>query len=107
MKTEITQPVHTKGEWKVSEQYKSKYYIVNSDNEEIIKCEKSEEGEANAQRIVKAVNMHEQLIEGLKTDVTTLEHLLLSVLKGGQEAHVIKILKAGIAHKKDVLKQAE
>jgi hypothetical protein len=98
---------HTKGEWKIDPIQKN--YIVCGEGYKNTICKISqirgvEEAEANAQRIVTAVNGYDELMEGVKTDKATLEHLLLSA-KRGFLPHIIEILEAGIAVKENILKQ--
>ena len=73
---EVEQPTaqHTKGEWKVGSFPFSKdlNYVCDSSGHHISCCQIGGErtmahAEANAQRIVKAVNMHDELVEQIKT----------------------------------------
>lgn len=99
MKTTTTQPQHTQGEWKQT--------IINSDVIEITpkddwkviarlttfdpsrdkSIQTFEQIEANAQRIVKAVNMHDELVKELKMANELLEN------RGVTLASITKLLK--------------
>lgn len=67
MKTD-NKPQHTQGEWKIEE---TSFEEINIYSGDINICtvlrqgELEQEGDANAQRIVKAVNMHDELVRDL------------------------------------------
>lgn len=92
------QPAHTKGEWKISF---GENRVRDKDGKLIAICKRdgrekiSDEDIANAQRIVKAVNMHDELVESLKDLIERLE-------LDGYDNYNVRIRKAKI-----LLKQAE
>lgn len=66
----LNQINHTQGEWKISSTGFSKdekRYITNHENDIVAHAygDNIEESEANAERIVKAVNMHDELVKEL------------------------------------------
>lgn len=69
-----TMPPHTKGKWKIQES--EKYISVVGDNDfYILDVIKDSENihKANAQRIVKAVNIHDELVEGIESAIFCLD----------------------------------
>lgn len=99
METTTAKPKHTQGKWDFSKVINGEVYIVNDKNQTIAKT-LSAKGEttedqalANAQRMVKAVNMHDELI---KTLHTTLSYIPYSELQFIDK--ISKLLKEA-AHK--------
>ena len=84
-------PQHTQGEWKIRKMEHHSCHI-ECDGKKIVIAEFGEvninEAEANAKRIVLCCNMHDELIDAIKTS--------LSMIGYGNEAfdiHVRKLLK--------------
>lgn len=89
MKTQTQQPEHTKGEWRIEEKsfaiadtgdYDGAIDVLAEGQElPIVRIDynvhfrSDEENMANAQRIVKAVNMHDELVKTLKQISEALE----------------------------------
>lgn len=98
MKTK-TQPQHTQGEWKVDKL--SHKISVSIQGTEMTICSMAETPErvANAQRIVKAVNMHDELINGLKKIANCQNSLTYYSDR--------KLIESVIEQAKELLKQAE
>lgn len=103
MKTD-NQPKHTQGEWKVKQDGGALKRRIVCNNIDVADCYSSasglsqEEAEANARLIVKAVNMHDELVRHLKRCIEALE------LIGGETGQSMPLT---VADAKSLLKQAE
>ena len=105
---EVTKAQHTRGEWKTKG-----INIVNEQGERIALCcgaldKPLTDDEANAQRIVKAVNEREDLLStlrSLKSQVETLQ--LEGGIKKGISNERVNMLSAYLLQANKLLKQAE
>lgn len=107
MKTQ-TQPQHTQGRNWLRESPNSIWVEIMADETHVATIPyKTKEQQANAQRIVMAVNMHDKFIDSIKTGLTLLQASLDILKKEGGNTTVINHIDCIMDEQKQLLKQIE